>query len=127
MTTMPELATFASFLLAQAAKGAGAADSPGMYYWLSFAGIPLLFYLMILRPSQQQDRQRRQMLTTLKKNDRVLTEAGIYGTVVSIDPESDKVVLRVDDDRGVKLTFIRSKVVRVLEAAPDKEKPAEAV
>jgi preprotein translocase subunit YajC len=121
---MPELASFTPFLLAQAARGAG--DSPGMYYWLSFAAIPLLFYFMILRPSQLQDRQRKQMLTALKKNDRVLTEAGIYGTVVSIDPETDKVVLRVDDDRGVKLTFIRSKVVRVLEAAPEKEKPAEA-
>ena len=60
------------------------------------------------------------MIDALKKNDKVLTAGGIYGTVVSVDPAGDKLVLRIDDDKGVKLTMSRSSVVRVLEASSEK-------
>ena len=82
--------------------------------------IPFLFYFMIWLPQQQQEKKRRAMIEALKKNDKVVTAGGIYGTVVSVDPDQDKVVLRIDDDKGVKLTFTRSSVVRVLEASSEK-------
>ena len=44
--------------------------------------------------------------------------------MVSVDANHDKVVLRVDDERGVKLAFTKASVARVLEASS--EKPAEA-
>ncbi len=67
----------------------------------------------------------------MKKNDKVITTAGIYGTVVSMDTDHDRVVLRVDDDRGVKLTFSRVSILKVVEtsqsrsASPSQEKAAE--
>ena len=64
-----------------------------------------LFYFMIIRPQRAAREEAQAMIDALKKNDRVLTAAGIYGTVMSIDPEDDKVVLRIDDDRGVKVAF----------------------
>lgn len=82
--------------------------------------IPFLFYFMIIRPQQQQERKRRAMIDALKKNDKVLTNAGIYGTVVAVDNDHDRIVLRVDDEKGVKVSFSRSSVLRVLEGAPDK-------
>ena len=51
----------------------------------------------------------RSLQSALSKGDRVLTQAGIYGTVVGV--EEDKVVLRVDDN--VKLEFQRSTIVGV--------------
>ena len=75
-------------------------------------------------PQQQQEKKRRAMIDGLKKNDKVLTTGGIYGTVISVDAENDKVVLRVDDERGVKLAFTRASVARVIESSS--EKPAEA-
>ena len=50
----------------------------------------------------------------------MLTTGGIYGTVMSVDAKQDKVVLRVDDERGVKLAFTRASVARVLESSSDK-------
>ena len=64
--------------------------------------LPLIYFLMIM-PQQQQEKKRRAMIEGLKKNDKVLTTGGIYGTVMSVDAKNDKVVLRVDDERGVKL------------------------
>lgn len=117
-----------TLLFAQGAKAAAPQGNGdfGLSY-LPFLWIPLLFYFLFIRPNMQQERKRREMLGGLKKNDRVLTSAGIYGTVVSIDPEADKVVLRVDDDRGVKLAFSRASVVKVVEPSPEKEKAAEPV
>ena len=82
--------------------------------------IPFLFYFMIIRPQQQQERKRRAMIDALKKNDKVLTSGGIYGTVVAVDSDHDRVVLRVDDEKGVKLAITRSSVARVIEATSDK-------
>jgi preprotein translocase subunit YajC len=119
-----------ALLFAQGAAGAGAkgADTPTWSYLLLYAPIFLLFYVLLIRPGQQAERKRRELINALKKNDRVLTQAGIYGTVVSIHPDGDRVVLRVDDDRGVKMEFSKASIARVVDPAADKEKEkAEAV
>jgi preprotein translocase subunit YajC len=68
----------------------------------------------MIRPQQRRQAELTKLQSGLSKGDRVLTQAGIYGTVVGVD--GDKVVLRVDDN--VKLEFQRSTVVGV---APDKK------
>jgi preprotein translocase subunit YajC len=82
--------------------------------------IPFIFYFLLLRPQQQQESKRRSMIDALKKNDKVLTTGGIYGTVISVDANQDKVVLRVDDERGVKLAFTKASVARVIESTSEK-------
>lgn len=65
------------------------------------------------------------MINAIKKNDKVLTLAGIYGTVVSVDGDQDRVVLRVDDN--VKIAFSKTAILKVIDVAPDKEKEKEKV
>jgi preprotein translocase subunit YajC len=116
---MPESLTTLPLLFAQNAPAAGGTPSP----WASllpFLPIIPLFYFLIIRPKQLEDRKRQAMIDALKKNDRVLTTAGIFGTVVALDTDHDRVVLRVDDDRGVKLTFSRGSVMKVLESSQEK-------
>lgn len=127
---MPELFTTIPVLFAQAgAKGAARGDDTGLSTMWPLVLIPVIFYFIMIRPQQQQERKRKDMLGALKKNDRVLTSAGIYGTVISIDNDQDKVVLRVDDDKGVKIPFSRASIIRVLDQAQekDKSKTGEAV
>jgi preprotein translocase subunit YajC len=69
--------------------------------------IPLLFYFMM-------DMMRRALRAALKKNDRVVTAGGAFGVVVSIDEGADAVVLRIDDEKGVRMRFARSSISRVL-------------
>ena len=47
-----------------------------------------------------------------------VTAGGVHGTVVSIDDAKGVVVLRIDDDKGVKMKFDRASVVRIA-GAPD--------
>lgn len=86
-----------------------------------FLPVGVLFYLMIYRPQKQQERKRKEMIDQMGRNTRVVTSGGIHGTVVSIDKESDTVLIRLGADPGLKVEFSRAAVVRVIEAG-DKDK-----
>jgi preprotein translocase subunit YajC len=112
---MPTLTHDVALLFAQ--------DAGGGSFWsplVLFLPVVVFAYLLIIRPQQQQEKKRRAMIEALKKNDKVLTAGGIYGTVVSVDTSNDRVVLRVDDERGVRMAFTKTSVSRVIEPSADK-------
>lgn len=116
------------FLAQNAAPAGGAAANPSVAYWTFLpyvAIIGLWFYLLLIRPQQKQEGLRRAMIDALKKNDRVITSAGIYGTVVSVDGADDRVVVRIDDDRGVKVAFTKASILRVIDGATERDKIKE--
>jgi preprotein translocase subunit YajC len=61
----------------------------------------------------------------LKKNDRVLTTAGIYGTIVAISEKEDELTVRVDDN--VRIKMVKASIARNLshEEAVKAEKAAK--
>lgn len=82
------------------------------------AFIAIMYFLMI-RPQQKREKERREMLNSLAKGDKVITTGGIYGTVV--DLSEDKVTLRVDDK--VEIDFVRGAVAQIVSKADgDKKK-----
>lgn len=46
--------------------------------------VMLIFYLLILRPQQKRQKEHRNMIESLSKGDRVLTNGGIYMTIVDV-------------------------------------------
>ncbi len=109
---MPESWFSIAPLFAQDGGGGSANGLTGMFTIMLPAFVAL--YFLILLPQQRQEKQRRKMIAALKKNDRVVTAAGIYGVVVSVDPSQDRLVLRVDDEKGAKITITKSSVGQVL-------------
>lgn len=59
-----------------------------------------IFYFLLIRPQQTQQKKHQEMLSRLSKNDEVVTSGGIHGTVVNVDNET--VTLRLDDSARVK-------------------------
>ena len=49
--------------------------------WIAIFAV---FYFMMIRPQQMQQRRYREMLSRLKKGDRVLTRGGLYGVIMEI-------------------------------------------
>jgi preprotein translocase subunit YajC len=90
-------------LVAVFAEDPPADAKPGWFQMLPFLALPLIVILMF-RGSRRQDRERQAMLALLEKNDEVLTIAGIYGTVVSVNPTADEVVVKVADNTRLKMT-----------------------
>jgi preprotein translocase subunit YajC len=65
----------------------------------------LLYWFFILRPQRQrQEAEAKALTSNLKKNDKVLTAAGIYGTVISSSETEDEVVVKVDDSTRLRMT-----------------------
>ena len=68
---------------------------------LPIAAIFLVFYFLVIGPANKQKRKTQEMLSSLKKGDRVVTTGGIYGTVQGVEP--DVVYLRIADNVKVKV------------------------
>lgn len=78
---------------------------------LQFLPLILIFvvmYLLLLRGPRKKQQQHKQMVQTLKKNDRVRTIGGIMGTVV--DVRGDEVTLKVDESNNTKIRVSTSAV-----------------
>lgn len=81
---------------------------------LPFVLMFVIFYFLLIRPQQKQEKERRAMLGTLRKGDDVITLGGVKGTILDFEEKgSDQyVVLRVADK--VELRLLRSAVSRVI-------------
>ena len=74
---------------------------------LPIVAIFLVFYFLLILPNQKRQKKLQQMISNLKNGDRVITSAGIHGTIISL--KDDYVVLRVPPDQ-LKLEVLRSTV-----------------
>ena len=70
----------------------------------------VIFYFLLIRPQQKKQKDHKQMLSELKKNDQVITSGGIHGTIVNI--KDNTYVVRVDDN--VKIEISKSAVSGVV-------------
>ena len=82
--------------LLQSSGGAAAALN-----FLPFVAIGLIFYCLVFAPANKQRKKTQEMLSALKKGDRVLTTGGIYGTVQGVEAEA--VYLKIADNVKVKV------------------------
>jgi len=69
----------------------------------------LIFYFILIRPQQKQQKEFKKMLENLKKNDQIVTIGGVHGTIVNIKEKT--FVIRVDDN--ARLEIDKSAVARV--------------
>ncbi|MEA2028135.1 MAG: preprotein translocase subunit YajC [Campylobacterota bacterium] len=68
-----------------------------------------IFYFLIIRPQQQQQKAHREMLESLKKGDKIVTNGGLMAEVIK--PEEDFIKIKLNDDVIVKLekSFVAKK------------------
>ncbi len=71
----------------------------------------VVFYFLLIRPQKKQQKNRKEMLSNLKKGDRVVTIGGIYGLIKEIDENA--IALRVAENMNLK--FARAAIDRVIE------------
>jgi preprotein translocase subunit YajC len=108
----------------------GAASSPGSIkvskqpasIWEEFLSNPLwlmmamflVFYVGVVLPSQRsnkrQQRELSEMISNLKKNDRIVTSFGVHGVVVSTQPDAGTVTIRLDENTNAKMTVNRDTI-----------------
>jgi len=91
-------------LLAMAAPPAGSQGAQPQNPLMAFLPMILLvvvFYFILIRPQQQRAKQQSKLLAALKAGDRVITAAGLVGTVVAV---KDKTVTLRSADAKFEIT-----------------------
>jgi preprotein translocase subunit YajC len=84
---------------AYAAQSAGGAS--GFSAFMPIVVLFVIFYFILIRPQQKRAKEHQSTLDALKSGDTVITNGGIYGTVIKIDGHvvtlqcSDKVRIKV--------------------------------
>ena len=76
----------------------------GMMFFVWIGVMVLVFWLLIFRPQQKRSKQQKQFLSELKRGDNVLTNAGMYGKVVSLDDN----VATLEVSQGVRVRVLKS-------------------
>jgi preprotein translocase subunit YajC len=77
--------------------------------------IIVLFYVLMIVPMRKRQKALQQMVESLKKGDRVITNGGLYGEVAAITGPT--VVLKIADN--VKVRIAKSAITGL---EPDVEK-----
>ena len=95
-------------ILAMAASpgGGGGGQSSMLSTLLPLVVIFAIFYFLMIRPQQKQQKRHKEMLTALKKGDRVVTRGGMMGTIDAI--AENIVTLEVAND--VRIRFSRESI-----------------
>jgi preprotein translocase subunit YajC len=71
----------------------------------------MIFYFLVFKPGSKEKKARELALKSIKKYDKVVTNAGIHGVVMALD--EDTVTLQVDDKQKVRIKFSRAAVWQV--------------
>ncbi len=96
------------------AAGSGAAQRPAAPFMVSFMPfliIIAIFYFLIIRPQQKQQKDTQKMLAGLKKGDRVVTTGGLHGTITDFKEQEKTVQIEIAPNIRVNVT--RSSVASV--------------
>jgi preprotein translocase subunit YajC len=100
------------FSLAQQ-PAAGQAPGPNMLTGL----LPIIvifgiFYVILIMPQRKKQKKHMQMVENLKPGDRIITTAGIFGTVMGV--QKDRIELKIA--ANVKIDVTKSAVGVILGA-----------
>jgi preprotein translocase subunit YajC len=101
------------------AGGQGGGFSAFLPLILMFA----IFYFLLIRPQQKKTKQHREMISSLKKGDRIITSGGIHGRITG----SSDTTLTVEIAEKVRVKVNRANVMALTQttappAAPKDEK-----
>ncbi len=62
----------------------------------------VVFYFLLIRPQQKKLKSHKEMITNLKKGDKVVTQGGIMGTIHYVN-EDGTLALEVADNVTVRV------------------------
>jgi preprotein translocase subunit YajC len=97
--------------------GQGGATEGGAAGYASFIPLVLMFvifYFLLIRPQQKRSKEHRNLLTNLKKGDKIVTSGGLHGRITGLE----ETTLTVEIADKVRVKINRSNVAGILASAP---------
>jgi len=88
------------------AAGSAAAGPPGWVQFLPIIGMVLIFWLLIIRPQMQKQKQHQARIAAVKKGDQVVTAGGLLGKVIKVDDQYAEIEIA----QGVRVKAVKSTI-----------------
>ncbi|MFV0297724.1 MAG: preprotein translocase subunit YajC [Hyphomicrobiaceae bacterium] len=84
------------------------AQSPGADPFTSML-IPLalmipIFYFLVIRPNQQREKDRRQMISTVRRGDTVVLSNGFIGKVVRAKDNDNELEIELNEQMRIRVS-----------------------
>ena len=84
------------------AMGAGGEGGGSFGAFLPLILMFAIFYFLLIRPQQKKAKQHKQLLSSLKKGDRIVSSGGLHGVITGIT--DDVVTVEVAPKVRVKIS-----------------------
>ncbi|MBR4348704.1 MAG: preprotein translocase subunit YajC [Fibrobacter sp.] len=110
LVTLSSIAAFAQ----EAAESAEQQPGGGITGFLPIILLFVVMWLFFIRPQSKERKKMEEMRKALKKGDKIITTAGIIGTITSIEDNSNIITVRTGSTTFID--FDKSAIVRVMNA-----------
>ncbi len=77
------------------------ASAPAFMQFVPIILVFAIFYFLLIAPMRKRQKALQNLIENLKKGDAVVTNGGLYGTVVAVEEKT--VVLKIADNVKVKI------------------------
>lgn len=77
-------------------------------------GLFLLFYFIFIMPERRRKAEEAQRMSSLKKNDRIVTIGGIHGMIVAAPQDSKIITIKIDEAGNTRVKINRSAIAAVV-------------
>jgi preprotein translocase subunit YajC len=111
---------FISPAYAQAAAGV-----PGGFDIMSIVPLILIFvvfYFLLIRPQQKKVKEHRDMVTNLRRGDKIVTSGGIIGTITKVVSEGE---IQLEIAEGVRVRCARTMIANLYARGEEEEGESE--
>lgn len=88
----------------------GAEQGSTLLSFLPLVALFAIFYFLIIRPQQKQQQKHKDMVNTLAKGDKIITNGGLYAEVVKVEDNFIKIKLNETTIVKIDKAFISKKV-----------------
>ncbi len=105
-----------SVLLATSASGQPAGGG-GTFQFIMLGAIMLVFWLFMIRPQAKKAKEQKKFLENLGKGDRIVTIAGIHGTINRVNDDN---TLQLEVSPGMYMKIEKSAISSEWTAALNK-------
>ena len=84
------------------APGAGGEGGGGFATFIPLILMFVIFYFLLIRPQQKKTKEHRQMVSNLKKGDRIITSGGLHGRITGLSDTT--LTVEIADKVRVKIS-----------------------
>ncbi|TET95701.1 MAG: preprotein translocase subunit YajC [Desulfobacteraceae bacterium] len=99
-----------NLVYAMGTGGAGGGGGGGLGAFLPLIIIFAIFYFLLIRPQQRKAKQHKQLLSDLKKGDKVVSSGGLHGVITGMGDD----VITVEISPKVRVKVTRGSIAGVI-------------